>query len=567
MLNQLWGYLIVEELIHTGCDYFVVSPGSRSTPLTVAIARNKRARTIICIDERGAGFHAVGYARATGKPAVLICTSGSAASNYYPAIIEAAIEFLPLIIISADRPPELRQTGANQTIDRVNIYGDYTKWEFDLPCPTAEIQPQVVLTTIDSLVSKAISPTAGVVSLNCMFREPLAPPELELELPASLASWNVSDRPYTSYSSSLIIATDMAISELLEVIKNTRNGMIAIGQLRSSSEIEAVAAVAKVLNWPVFADIRSGLRSSDRLDNIIHYYDRLLLHPEKLDLAVDTVIQIGTRSISSRYQKWLEATVPSNYILISADSDRFDPGHIVSMRVQSDITNLCSQLIDELLPSLHSPILDRLLKIDSQIDREIDRFFAQNDTLSEPLICRQVMELTPPDRGLWIANSMPVRDFDMYAPTQSNITKIGTNRGTSGIEGAIASATGFAIGLQTPITAVIGDLSSLHDLNSLLLLKSIDIPITVVIINNNGGGIFSFLPIAKSTDLFDRYFGTPHAINFELAAKMFGINYTHPQTKSAFIADYQTAIRSSHHTIIEVTTDRQDNYHLHQLLP
>ena len=195
-MNQLWGYLIIEELVRNGVDYFVISPGSRSTPLTVAVAQNQQAKKIICLDERAAGFHAIGYARATGNPAMLICTSGTAAANYFPAVIEAAMDNIPLIILSSDRPPELRQTGANQTINQVNLYGNYPTWQFDLPCPTAEINPNVVLTTIDLAVSRARQATGGVVHLNCMFREPFGSTDLPVEIPASLSRWsdNRSDR-------------------------------------------------------------------------------------------------------------------------------------------------------------------------------------------------------------------------------------------------------------------------------------------------------------------------------------------------------------------------------------
>ena len=189
-MNQLWGYLIIEELVRNGVDYFVISPGSRSTPLTVAVAQNSQAKKIICLDERAAGFHAIGYARATGNPAVLICTSGTAAANYLPAVIEAALDNIPLIILSSDRPPELRQTGANQTINQVDLYGNYPRWQFDLPCPTAEINPNVVLTTIDLTVSKSRQAPGGVVHLNCMFREPFGSTDAPIEIPASLSKWS-----------------------------------------------------------------------------------------------------------------------------------------------------------------------------------------------------------------------------------------------------------------------------------------------------------------------------------------------------------------------------------------
>jgi 2-succinyl-5-enolpyruvyl-6-hydroxy-3-cyclohexene-1-carboxylate synthase len=216
-VNQLWAYLIIEELVRNGIDYFVISPGSRSTPLTVGVAQNSSAQHIICVDERSAAFHAVGYARATGKPAVLICTSGSAAANYFPAVIEAATDGVPMIILSADRPPELRQTGANQTINQVNLYGAYPNWQFDLPCPTAEIEPKMVLTTIDLAVSRSQQSPSGVVHLNWMFREPLAPTDAPIDIPASLRQWQKSEAPYTRYARKLTIPAAVEIQSLINI--------------------------------------------------------------------------------------------------------------------------------------------------------------------------------------------------------------------------------------------------------------------------------------------------------------------------------------------------------------
>ena len=284
-MNQLWGYLIVEELVRNGIDYFVISPGSRSTPLTVAVARHPQAQNTICLDERGAAFHAIGYARATGKPAVLICTSGSAAANYFPAAIEAATDHVPMIVLSADRPPELRQTGANQTINQVRLYGSYPVWQFDLPCPTAEIEPQMVLTTIDLAVSRSQQAPGGIVHLNCMFREPLAPTDAPINIPESLVQWQKKSAPYTRYVRKLTSPAELEIQSLIETIQQTGKGVLVVGQLKSVAEINAVSRLAAQLNWAVFADIQSGLRLSCDLPNLVHYFD-LLLSTDRSDLLI-----------------------------------------------------------------------------------------------------------------------------------------------------------------------------------------------------------------------------------------------------------------------------------------
>jgi 2-succinyl-5-enolpyruvyl-6-hydroxy-3-cyclohexene-1-carboxylate synthase len=578
-MNQLWGYLIVEELVRNGVDYFVISPGSRSTPLTATVAQHPRAQKIVCLDERAAAFHALGYARATGNPAVLICTSGSAAANYLPAVIEASIDHIPLIILSADRPPELRQTGANQTIDQVNLYGSYPKWQFDLPCPTGEISPIVVLTTIDLAVSKARQAPGGVVHLNWMFREPFGSMDAPVEIPGILAKWKESRSVHTRYASKLTIPTSDEIESLIEIIHSTTKGILVVGQLKSTAEIHAVAELAVRLNWAVFADIQSGLRLRTDFPNLIHYFDRLLLTDLSVELEqIDTIVQLGTRIVSARWLKWIDRNLPQNYIIVVNDGDRHDPSHLVSIRIESDIAYLCQHLCKQ-LPYLPPSKWVQKLRSASDIISVTAAKFLKTTKLTEPLIARTISELIPNQHGLWVSNSMPIRDLDTYGVgamrrrgekgvwrIDNSEIIIGANRGTSGIEGAIASATGFAVGLQAPVTAIVGDLSSLHDLNSFALLQRNVQPVIVVIINNDGGGIFSFLPIAKSTEIFDTYFGTPHGVNFAHAAAMFGLDYYHPQTADELIRDYQQALVDRRSAIIEITTDRSENLQLHQAL-
>jgi 2-succinyl-5-enolpyruvyl-6-hydroxy-3-cyclohexene-1-carboxylate synthase len=578
-MNRLWGYLIIEELVRNGVDYFVISPGSRSTPLTATVAQHPQAQRIVCLDERAAAFHALGYARATGNPAVLICTSGSAAANYLPAVIEAAIDRIPLIILSADRPPELRQTGANQTIDQVNLYGSYPKWQFDLPCPTAEISPNLVLTTIDLAVSKSRQAPGGVIQLNCMFREPFGSTEIPVEIPVSLKKWNESRSAYTRYASKLTIPTNDEIESLIEIIQSTQKGVLVVGQLKSIVDIQAVIELAARLNWAVFADIQSGLRLREDLPNLIHYFDRLLLTDISRELEqIDTIVQIGTRVVSSRWLKWIEQHPPQNYIVVVNDSDRHDPSHLVSLRIESDIAYLCQHLSPQLPHIEPSTWVQKLRSASDRISVTAAKFL-KTTKLTEPLIARTISEIIPNQHGLWVSNSMPIRDLDMYAVaihhSRSTIhdprstihdPRIGANRGTSGIEGAIAAATGFAVGLQAPVTAIVGDLSSLHDLNSFALLQRNTQPVILVIINNDGGGIFSFLPIAKSTEIFDTYFGTPHGLEFSQAARMFKLDYYHPQTADELIRDYRQALAKNCSAMIEVTTDRSDNLQVHQAL-
>ena len=567
-INSLWGSLIVEELIRNGVDYFVISVGSRSTPLTVAVARNPRAKKIVCFDERAAAFHAIGYARATLNPAVIISTSGTAAANYFPAVIEASTDAVPMIVLSGDRPPELRQTGANQTIQQFNLYGQYVRWQFDLPCPDEKISPQMVLTTIDQAVYQARKSPSGPVHLNCMFREPLAPANAyisEMYL-ASLSRWQELQKPYTQYTPCQILPNAFSMTELANIINQTERGILAVGQLKSDADIQAVSQLAKKLNWPVFPDIQSGIRLESSLDNVINYYDQLLLTDCFNDMQpLETVLQIGSSITSKRFLQLIEKYQPQNHVAVIDDPFRHDPAHTVSWRIEASIPPFCQQLLPHIDSIQNWHHIAQLKRQSQLVNQNVDDFLRHTQEISEPAVARMISRYIPKEHGLFLASSMPIRDMDMYAVCD-NPVPVAANRGTSGIEGTIAAAAGFSAGLNSPVTVLIGDLSFLYDLNSLVLLKSLSQPLIVVVVNNDGGGIFSFLPISKYQDVFEPYFGVPHEIEFKHAAQLFGIDYYHPETTDAFLVAYQSAINHQRPAVIEVTTNRDENYALHEAL-
>ncbi|MEA5580385.1 2-succinyl-5-enolpyruvyl-6-hydroxy-3-cyclohexene-1-carboxylic-acid synthase [Nodularia harveyana UHCC-0300] len=568
-LNTLWASLIVEELIRNNINYFIISIGSRSTPLTVAVARHPGAKNIVFVDERSAAFHAIGYARAKGKPAVLISTSGTASANYFPAVIEASTDTVPMIILSADRPPELHQTGANQTIQQFNLYGNYTKWQFNLPCPDQNILPQMVLTTINQAIYQSQKSPAGAVHINCMFREPLAPINADIDQMylASLNNWQEQQKPYTKYTHSICLPDTTSINQLAEIINHTNRGIIVVGRLNNQADIQAITQLAIKLNWPVFTDIQSGLRLTNSIPQIINYYDQLLLtNIINKEQPLETILQFGNFLTSKRFLQLLHKHQFSNHIVVIDHDLRDDPEHTVSLRIDAKISEVCNLLVPHIDININSDWVKKLKQKSQLVNQSIDNFLFSRQEISEPAVARMISRYIPQNNGLFLANSMPIRDMDMYAAAESSTIVVAANRGTSGIEGTIASAMGFAAGLNSPVTLLIGDLSFLYDLNSLALLKSISQPLIIVIINNNGGGIFSFLPIANFQDVFEQYFGVPHAIKFRYSAQMFGIDYYAPDTNEAFMFAYQEAINNQRPAVIEVETDRDANYDLHQEL-
>jgi len=583
-LNALWGSLIIEELLRNGVDYFCISPGSRSAPLTVAAARHPCAKTIVCIDERGAAFHALGYARAAGKPAALICTSGTAAANYYPAVIEAATDCIPMIILTADRPPELRQSGANQAILQPDLYGDYAKWRFDLPCPEEQILPQMLLTTVDQMVYQSRRSPAGPVHLNCMFREPLAPAEapFRADYLENVSAWQRRKTPYTAYPLARSEPPEDTIDEVAETLNATAHGLLVVGRLNSPEEIRAAHLLAEKLAWPVFADVASGLRIGAPGENIIHFFDQLLLSEGFAERhRPETVLHLGGQPVSKRWREFLEKSRPGRYILAQDHPARSDPSHALTRLIESDIARFCQRISGKIRPAGNPRWRAEMARRSRKVQETLQGFLSSQNAVSEISAAYHLSRHIPRGSGLFLASSMPVRDMDMYAcppgvspgedlsappHPEERFLRVASNRGASGIDGTVASACGFAAGLERPVTLLIGDLALLHDLNSLAQVKSLSQPLLIAAINNGGGGIFSFLPIAQFEDVFEPYFGTPHRFDFRRAAAMFGLAYRRPRTDPQLIEAYLEALENNQSTLIEIRTGRAGNRELHRRL-
>lgn len=564
-INYCWGGLIAEELLRLGVEYFCLAPGSRCAPLTVAIGRNPKARTFVHFDERGLAFHALGYVSATRKPAVLVCTSGTAVANFLPAVVEASKKKLPLIVLTADRPPELRQTGAVQTIDQPGIFGKYALWQTDMPCPDLKIRPEFVLTTIDQAVHQACH-NRGVVHVNCMFREPLAPVAIKTvwgDYFAGLKSWQKSAKPYTQYeaASAGTLSDPKALAGRINAFKK---GIVVVGKVEPDDHA-AILAFARRLGWPVFADISSGLRLGQKNSQVIHYFDQLLLD-ERTRRSLDdcAIVHLGGRITSKRYYEFLQAKSPSEYIVVLNHALRNDPAHKVTLRVQATVKVFCDGLTGFLKPG-KGAFYKELAKANAALDKAVHTFLSEG-RLSEPAAARLISQLAPADTGLFLANSMPIRDMDMYGDFKGAAVAVAGNRGASGIDGLVASACGYAQGLQKPVTLAVGDLAALHDLNSLAMLKDCPQPVIIIVFNNGGGGIFSFLPIAEHRDVFEKFFGTPHPFTFANAAAMFELNYHQPYEAKGFAKAYTQAFKSRTSTIIEVVTSREENLKVHREL-
>jgi len=566
-INYLWAELMIEELIRNGIDTFCISPGSRSSALTMAVANHPKAKSLIHFDERGSAYRALGVTSATRKPCAVITTSGTAAANVFPAVIEASKKKVPLIILTADRPPELRFTGAHQTIDQNKIYGDYVRWFFDLPCPTQDIAPEFVLTTIDQAISQAQGNPGGPVHINCMFREPLAGDNLKTSptYRNAIHNWEIGKSPFTKYIPSTNNLGKQKTKDIADQIINIMSGIIVVGKLTNTREQQSVLTLSEKLNWPVFADISSGIRLGNNHKNIIHYFDQLLLSGKfQKQFQPDGILHLGGRITSKRWYEYIKSIAPSKYIMVLNHPLRNDPLHNVTTRIQCSIGIFCNTLTKQITQRKNNKLLLQFQKLNASAHQSIEGFFDGKDTLSEPQTARLVTNYIPPNDALFVSSSMPIREIDSYGTPDQNSVIFGSNRGASGIDGTIATASGFAAALDKRTTLLIGDLAFLYDLNSLSMLRDLKNPMVIVVQNNNGGGIFSFLPLNEKNKYFEKYFGTPHHLTFHGAADCFDLNYARVDSPEKFTQTYSVALKSQTSTIIEVPTDRDENLIIHQ---
>lgn len=541
--NARRGALVVEELVRLGVPRFCVAPGSRSTPLVAAVAR--RAPSTVFTDERAAAFFAVGLGRATGRPAVVVTTSGTAVANLWPAVMEADLAGVPLILLTADRPPELRQTGANQAVDQVKVFGDAVRWFAELPCPDdSGFADPAVLTTLDTAFARAVG-ERGPVQVNCAFRKPLGH---DVPGPIEVPGWG--DGPWTR----AVPARRMPHLDELAARLSTARGLVVVGALDAAEDRAAARALVEHLGWPVHADVTSGLRLGGNLPGLLAPFDTLLQSPSFRRAArPEVVLELGGPVVSLGYREWL-ARIGAFHVRVARDLRRRDPAHTVRLQVEADLSALVP-MVTEIPTAIDVAWRDRLVEAARAARAVVPEGW------SEPAIACAVCRELGPD-GLFVASSMPVRDLDWFGPVGGPVVPVSANRGASGIDGTVATAAGWSCGRGRRAALLVGDQALLHDVGSLALLR--EHPLVVVVVNNGGGGIFSLLPVAAATEVFERHFANAHDWRFAEIARAFGIEYRAPQDLAAL----KTALceATAGPWLVEVRTDRAENARLHRAL-
>jgi 2-succinyl-5-enolpyruvyl-6-hydroxy-3-cyclohexene-1-carboxylate synthase len=572
----------VDELVRAGVKNVVVCPGSRSTPLAYGFAGNDEMKVWMHYDERSAGFFALGMAKASGKPVALVCTSGTAAANFMPAVVEAKMSRVPLIVLTADRPAELRDNGAPQAIDQLRLYGSYAKWFIEMALPEATNEMlRYVRTVAGRAAGTAAASPAGVVHLNMPFREPLTPAPiagqfLPPEDDRDPVAWygRPNGQPYVSLQSGVRVFKREQIEELAKRLTKIERGIIIAGPDENSVYLEYLTDLASVLGYPVLADPLSAMRCGNTHDRhvVISNYDAFL-RDEKFtvgrDFEPEVIIRFGAMPTAKPLLLFMKRFPNVPQIVVDGGDGWNEPTLLASEVLHGDAEALSSNLIFWLLNSKFKRSNKEWFQSWRQIaDDTAEALRKKMDSLDVPFegqILASMAELLTENATLYVGNSMPIRDLDsFFAGTRKDMTIFG-NRGANGIDGLVSSALGAAT-VRENVVLVLGDVSFYHDLNGLLAAKLHKLNATIVVLNNDGGGIFSFLPQAgvKEPDAFEQLFGTPHGLDFEPTVKMYGGDFVRP----ADYAEFKTAMQKAQQTqglkVIEVVTNRASNVTLHR---
>lgn len=600
-INLLWASLIVEECVRLGLTYFCIAPGSRSSPLALSACSHSLTTCISCYDERSLAYHSLGYARGSHKPAVIITSSGTAVSNLFPAVVEASQDFVPLLMLTADRPPELQDVGANQAIDQVNHFGKFVRFFYSLPPPTDQIPARMVLTTIDSALYSATQSLCGPVHINCPFREPLedVPKEWAIDCLRGLDLWMSKEEPFTQYIKIQHAWGDCydQMVKVLDVIHNANQGLLLLGAIHTDDEIWAALLLAKHLSWPVVPDVLSGLRLRKLLtlcegieDDFIfldHLDHVLISESVKSWLQPDVVVQIGGRITSKRVSQWLDSCPPFVYIFVDKHPNRQDPSHLVTHRVQCSIVEFTDIALVEKSPKKGMKWGLFLKELNMIVAMEISFQIYSESSLTEPFVAHLIGQVLKGDTALFIGNSMAIRDLDMYGkgwlkPNSGSLlletscylaflgVRVSGNRGASGIDGILSSSIGFAVGSKKRVVCVIGDVSFLHDTNGLAILsnRTRRKPMTIIIINNHGGAIFSLLPIASWAlqSVLNKYFYTSHDISIGKLCSAHRVKHLLVRTKMELQHALQESQQDYDDCVIEVESCITENAKFHSII-
>lgn len=596
-LNLLAAGVLIDALVASGVRRMSACPGSRSAPLVIAADRNPAMRVEMHLDERSAAFYALGNAKATGSPAAVLCTSGTAAANFFPALIEASLSAVPLVLLTADRPPELRQSGSPQTIDQVHLYGRHALFFQDLPLPEADL---TLLRRIAAIAAHACAVAVGCpkgpVHLNVPFREPLAPVAMEEDgvrsleeaLGKSLAAGRFAieiHRPDPPRP------REEALDDVARRLAAARRPLIVAGP-RAAPDAPAAESLIRLADRaavPVLADVASGLRFAPSRSPIVIGQADLFLRAESFrSLAPDFVLRLGDLPTSRTIQDYLALHRPE-LMIVQPDLRRRDPEALASGLLLAEPGDFCRALERRIMPGgdgkgpdgerasgvraghekagggraggeraggekAGSDRADWLALI-SLAERAAREMVAEAEAPLEATAVRDAVAAAPAGSSLFLGNSMPIRWAETYCPASKIAIDVHVSRGANGIDGVTSTALGVAAAVDRPLLLVTGDLAFLHDLGGLHAARHVRAPVVIFVLNNDGGGIFSHLPIAAHRDLCERLFHAPHGHSMEGAAALHGLSYARAQGRGEAAEAVARGLRGAGTRIVELRTD------------
>ena len=567
--NTLWARAFLDELARCGVRDVVVAPGSRSTPLVMACAADARFRARVHLDERSAAYFALGVGKATGMPAVVVTTSGTAVANCLPAVVEASQSGVPLLVLTADRPHRLRGADANQAIDQVGIFGGFVRAFHEVAPPTVDAP---ALRHLRALACRAHAATigadAGPVHVNFPFDKPLepaGPPEELLAEHVVAREGRPSGAPFVAIRTARPALTDAELDRLAAALASDRGVIVAGPHERAESLGPAVRRLARITGMPVLADALSGARfGACGEGHVVAAYDLFLGDAAVRDaLAPELVFRVGASPTSATLQSWLLRHEGARHVVVDDGGRWKDHGATAAEYVRADAVDTLERLADRLAergrPQAAEAWANRWRRAHEAALAVLDEEAAAESEPHEGDIARAVLDALPAGATLVVSSSMPVRDADAFGRPREEPLRVLANRGASGIDGVVSTAYGVASRSDGPTVCLIGDIAFFHDRNGLLWSREPDAAVVFVVVDNDGGGIFHRLPISEHEPAFTRFFATPHGVEPRFVAEAHGIDYDEVPVASVGAA-LAGRLGAGASAILRVRTERLANH-------
>jgi 2-succinyl-5-enolpyruvyl-6-hydroxy-3-cyclohexene-1-carboxylate synthase len=561
----------VDELVRCGVREACTSPGSRSSPLVLSLARHARLRATSHLDERSGGFFALGLAKASGRPVALACTSGTAAANYAPAVIEAYEARVPLLVLTADRPPELRELGAGQTIDQVKLYGGAAKWFFEIDDHPATPER---LRWLRQLACRAcwtaLEGRPGPVHLNFSLREPLVldgPGGWDALPKEPGGGGRAGGRPWVTRPGRTAAPDPTLLDGLAGELERRTRAIVVAGRAERDPRLgAALAAFAERAGVPLLAEPTSGAR---RGPAAIAHYDALLRDPAwGAAHRPELILRVGDLPTSKPLRQWLQSLDEETLqVAFDPESAWQDPAGAVATLLPADPRTVLEALAERLPRKPRARgWLEEWTGPDHAASGAIAGVLGSRPELSEPRVAAELGVRLPAEVTLVVASSMPVRDVETFFPARPTPPRVLANRGANGIDGTVSTAFGVAAAAPGPVVLLIGDVALLHDIGGLLAAGRLGLPLAIVLLDNDGGGIFHFLPVAGEGAAFEEHVATPHGVDFAHAAALYGLAHERVAAPEPFRAVLDQALAAERATLIHVRTDREENVALHRAI-